>query len=86
MRSPRLLGLAYFVAARSRRTIDPFAAGALFEEALQHADTAGVPYERATVRVHYAAHLQLLGTQLGRARDLAGEAETIFRDGGFSKA
>jgi tetratricopeptide (TPR) repeat protein len=85
-RSPRLLSLAYLVAARSRRTLDPFAAGALFEEALQHADTAGVPYERATVRAHYAAHLQLLHTQLGRAKDLAREAQTIFRDFGFSTA
>jgi DNA-binding SARP family transcriptional activator len=84
-RSPRLLGLAYLAAARSRRTLDPVAAGALFEEALQFADTAGVPYERATVRDHYATHLQLLGTQLDRARDLASEAETIFREGGFPK-
>jgi DNA-binding SARP family transcriptional activator len=83
-RSPRLLGLAYLAAARSRRTLDPFAAGALFEQALQQSDEAGVPYERATVRLHYAAHLQLLGTQLGRAGILAGEAESIFRDGGFS--
>jgi DNA-binding SARP family transcriptional activator len=85
-RSPRLLALAYLVAARSRRTMDPIAAGALFEAALQHADTARLPYERATVRRHYAAHLQLLHTQLGHARDLAGEADTIFRDGGFSRA
>jgi DNA-binding SARP family transcriptional activator/Tfp pilus assembly protein PilF len=84
LRSPRLLGLAYLAAARSRCSTDARAAGAVFEQALQHADAANTPFERGIVRHYYAEHLQLLGTELERARDLAREAQAIFEEGGFS--
>jgi tetratricopeptide (TPR) repeat protein len=78
--SPRLLSLAYLVAAQSRQTTDPRASGVAFEDALRNAQNARMPYERGVVLRAYAAHLRLVGIQPDRAADLAREADMIFTE------
>jgi DNA-binding SARP family transcriptional activator len=77
LKSPRLLALAHLALARAMPP-DRLANEA-FKRALECADGADAPYERAIVRLAYSKHLTEAGSAPGQARVLAEEAAALLR-------